>query len=162
MKKLTVIGHTDKVMRKVSNTTALTDQALWYAVAKVIKSDTMELRAQYVTELIEAIAQPEFHNSLDYPEVVSEVTTDKTYEFNAGDGMVFHENIYKTDKEYCAVCGKGLGKNPVHVEVHNGGDLVEFGKGIQDSGYMGCWAIGSTCAHKFSPELIGNVETITS
>ena len=86
----------------------------------------------------------------------------KTYLFNAGDGMVFHENIYKTDKEYCAVCGKTLGKNPVHVEVHNGGDLVEFGKGIQDSGYMGCWAIGSTCAHKFSPELIGKIETITS
>ncbi len=86
-----------------------------------------------------------------------EKAVQKTYEFNAGDQMIFHENIYKTDKEYCAVCGKGLGQNPVFVEVHDGGDLVEFGKGIQDAGYMGCWAIGSTCANKFAPELIGHI-----
>jgi hypothetical protein len=66
MKKISVIGHTDSIVRKVSNRTELNDQALWMAVARVIKSDTMELRAKYVTELIEAISDSEFHNNLDY------------------------------------------------------------------------------------------------
>jgi len=82
-----------------------------------------------------------------------------TNKFNAGEQMPFHPNLHtKTNKEYCALCGKGLGQNPVYVEVHAGGMLVEFGKGIQDAGYMGCWAIGTSCANKFSPELIGKLD----
>jgi len=72
VKKNTVIAHTDQVMSKISNTTDLTDYALWYAIAKVIKSNTMELRAQYVTELIKAITDDaEFLNGLDYPQEVN-------------------------------------------------------------------------------------------
>ncbi len=74
VKKLTVAEHASKVQYKIANRTnpvALNNKALWMAIAKVIKSDTMELRAQYVTELIEAIADAEFHNALDYAEEVS-------------------------------------------------------------------------------------------
>ncbi len=73
MKKLTVAEHTNRIQYKIANRTnpiALNNKALWMAIAKVIKSDTMELRAQYVTELIEAIADAEFHNSLDYAQEV--------------------------------------------------------------------------------------------
>jgi hypothetical protein len=86
----------------------------------------------------------------------------KQYTYNAGDGMFWNENYDATDKngiqiERCTICARKLGANPVFVEVHNGGDLVEFGKGIQDGGYMGCWPVGSECAKKFSPELIGHL-----
>jgi hypothetical protein len=87
----------------------------------------------------------------------------KEYKFNAGDGMFWHDNYGNNDKqgnpiERCTICARKLGENPVFVEVHNGGDLVEFGKGIQDGGYMGCWPIGSECAKQFSPELIGHLK----
>jgi hypothetical protein len=87
----------------------------------------------------------------------------KEYKFNAGDGMFWHDNYGNNDKqgnpiERCTICARKLGENPVFVEVHNGGDLVEFGKGIHDGGYMGCWPIGSECAKQFSPELIGHLK----
>ena len=88
----------------------------------------------------------------------------KEYTYNAGDGMFWNENYDACDKngvqiERCTICARKLGANPFFVEVHNGGDLVEFGKAVHDSGYMGCWPIGSECAKKFSPELIGNLIT---
>ncbi len=70
MKKLGVIGHADSIVRKVASRTELNDHALRMAVARIIKSDTMELRAKYVIELIEALADSEFHNGLDYQEQV--------------------------------------------------------------------------------------------
>lgn len=84
------------------------------------------------------------------------------YEFNAGDGMVWHEDYGNPDKngntvERCCVCARKLGKKPIYVEVHKGGDLVAFGQGIHDGGYQGCWAIGSECAKKFAPELRGHL-----
>ena len=90
-----------------------------------------------------------------------------TYQFNAGDGMVWHDNYDKCDKDgntvdRCCLCARKLGENPYYVEVHNGGDLAIWGKAVHDSGYMGCWAIGSECAKKFAPELIGNLTWFTN
>lgn len=63
MKKLTAIQHTDKIMRSVSQRADLNEFDLWMAVAKVVKSDTMELRAQYVKELIHAVVDAEKANA---------------------------------------------------------------------------------------------------
>ena len=65
MKKLTAIQYTDKVMREVKQQIDLTQYELWnefqiwLAVTKIVKSNTMELRAQYVSELIKSIADLE-------------------------------------------------------------------------------------------------------
>jgi hypothetical protein len=62
MKKLTAIQHTDRVMREVKQQIDLTQYELWnefqiwLVVTKIVKSNTMELRAQYVSELIKSIA----------------------------------------------------------------------------------------------------------
>ena len=86
----------------------------------------------------------------------------KEYKYNAGDDMFWHDNYAPslTNGEWvtrCTICARKVGENPVYFEVHNGGDLVEFGKGIHDGGYMGCWPIGSECAKQFSQELIGKL-----
>jgi hypothetical protein len=65
MKKLTAIQQTEKVMREVKQEIDLTQYELWNefqiwrAVTKIVKSNTMELRAQYVSELIKTIADLE-------------------------------------------------------------------------------------------------------
>jgi len=59
MKKLSAVEHTDRIARHLSERTDLNDHDLWMGIAKVIKSDTMELRAKYVTELIKAIVDAE-------------------------------------------------------------------------------------------------------
>jgi hypothetical protein len=65
MKKLTAIQQTEKVMREVKQEIDLTQYELWnefqiwLAVTKIVKSNTMELRAQYVSELIKTIADLE-------------------------------------------------------------------------------------------------------
>jgi hypothetical protein len=65
MRKLTAIQQTEKVMREVKKEIDLTQYELWnefqiwLAVTKIVKSNTMELRAQYVSELIKTIADLE-------------------------------------------------------------------------------------------------------
>ena len=65
MRKLTAIQQTEKVMREVKKEIDLTQYELWNefqiwrAVTKIVKSNTMELRAQYVSELIKTIADLE-------------------------------------------------------------------------------------------------------
>lgn len=59
MKKLTAIEHTDRIARHLSERVDLNDQDLWMGIVKVVKSDSMELRAKYVTELIKAIVDAE-------------------------------------------------------------------------------------------------------
>ena len=81
----------------------------------------------------------------------------KTYEFNAGDAAPFNELATTlVDRELCYVCGRKLGANPLYFEVINGGDLrsQDGTEAIQDAGYMGCYPVGSTCAHKFAPGLL--------
>lgn len=62
MKKLTAIEHTDRIARHLSERTDLNDQDLWMGIAKVMKSNTMELRAKYVAELIKTIIDAEKMN----------------------------------------------------------------------------------------------------
>jgi hypothetical protein len=63
MQKLTAIQHTDKVLRSVIDRADLNEFDLRMAIARVVKSDTMELRAQYVKELIHAIVDAEKANA---------------------------------------------------------------------------------------------------
>jgi hypothetical protein len=62
MKKLSAVEHTDRIARHLSERTDLNDQDLWMGIVKVIKSDSMELRAKYVTELINAVVDAEKAN----------------------------------------------------------------------------------------------------
>ena len=62
MKKFTAVEHTDRVLRKVSDRVDLGDFELWMSIAKVMRSDTMELRAKYVEELITAVVDAENEN----------------------------------------------------------------------------------------------------
>jgi len=82
----------------------------------------------------------------------------KVYTFNAGDdAFSIHDKCFISDeKERCALCGKVVSATAVQIELHNGGQFVQYGKGIQDGGYLGCWLIGSECAKKFSPELLSS------
>ena len=86
-----------------------------------------------------------------------------TFEFNAGDPMPCNEKASSAiDQELCFVCGRKLGKNPLYFEVINGGDLrlqdcTEYDRS-SDNGYMGCYPVGSTCAHKFAPNLLIKME----
>lgn len=83
----------------------------------------------------------------------------KTYEFNAGDAAPFnHKASHTVGVELCYVCGRKLGANPLFFEVINGGDLrLQDGTEYDiasDNGYMGCFPVGTTCAHKFAPNIL--------
>ena len=121
-------------------------------LARVALAKTPAQSAEALDALLAEIAS---HLNSTTPTTPSAI---KTYTYNAGDAMAWHDKVFTdTSVERCSVCGRKLGANPFYVEVHNGGDLVEFGKGVHDGGYQGCWAIGSECAKKFSPELLGNL-----
>ena len=54
----------------------------------------------------------------------------------------------------CVECGRTCGNNPWFIEVIDGG-IVATNPGLNDlndSGYMGCWAVGNECAKKFNKE----------
>lgn len=59
MKKFTAIEHTDRIVRSVSERADLSEFDLWIAVAKVMKSDSMQLRAIYLTELMHKLIDAE-------------------------------------------------------------------------------------------------------
>ena len=84
--------------------------------------------------------------------------TATTFEFNAGDPAPFNEKASVDNTNLCYVCGRKLGKHPLWFEVINGGDLREQDgteyDTSKDSGYMGCYPVGSTCANKFAPNIL--------
>jgi hypothetical protein len=54
----------------------------------------------------------------------------------------------------CSCCGKPLRGKPCYIEVIHGGECVAapgLGPKLDDSGYMGMFAIGSGCARKHFP-----------
>ena len=56
--------------------------------------------------------------------------------------------------EHCACCGRKLTSKPMFVEVINGGSDVAapgLGPDTNDSGYMGYFPVGRTCARKHFP-----------
>ena len=76
--------------------------------------------------------------------------------FNAGDAAPFHPKaVDSVEIEFCFVCGRKLGANPIYFEVINGGELREQDgtQAIQDGGYMGYFPVGSECAKKFAPNV---------
>jgi hypothetical protein len=69
-----------------------------------------------------------------------------------GDSFPFHPQSNGDD--HCAVCNRKLGKNPLGVEVTNGGDVHDPAVGAadtNDNGYMGFWLVGSECAKVYAP-----------
>ena len=90
-------------------------------------------------------------------------TNTTTYMFNAGDQAPFnHKASHAADQEFCYVCGRKLGANPLYFEVIEGGDLrLQNGTEYDvqsDAGYMGCFPVGSTCANKFAPNILFKME----
>lgn len=79
-----------------------------------------------------------------------------TFTFNAGDNAPFHAKAINHDLDCCYVCGRILGKNPMYMEVIDGGFIREQDgtEPIRDGGYMGHYPIGSECAKKFAPNLL--------
>ena len=75
-----------------------------------------------------------------------------TYEFNVGSSAPLNEKAMKFADSLCFACGRALGKNPLYFEVDTNWSLIIPGSDSKNS--QGCFAIGSTCAHKFSPELL--------
>jgi hypothetical protein len=124
-------------------------------LARIALAKTPTQSAEALDALLAEIAN--YTATETVTETVTTKSESKTYQFNAGDGMVWHDKSSDPDVERCTICARKLGKNPFYVEVHDGGDLVAFGEGIHDGGYMGCWAVGSECAKKFAPELIGTI-----
>jgi hypothetical protein len=56
--------------------------------------------------------------------------------------------------DFCACCGRKLKGKRLFVEVINGGaDIAAPGLGpdTSDAGYMGCFAVGPSCARKHFP-----------
>jgi len=125
-------------------------------LARVALAKTPAQSAEALDALLAEIA-----NQLTAETVIEETVTapKSTYELNAGDAMSWHDKVFTdTSVDRCSVCGRKVSGNELFVEVHDGGNLVEFGKGdVHSAGYMGCWAVGTECAKKFSPELLGKI-----
>lgn len=73
--------------------------------------------------------------------------------FRAERDFDFHENINRTDGDYCARCGKKLAPTADHwIRVHNGGvTMVHADDPVTDydeGGDLGCWRIGPECAKR--------------
>lgn len=64
------------------------------------------------------------------------------------------DQSHQGSMDYCACCGRKLTGKRLYVEVINGGSDVAapgLGPDTNDPGYMGCFAVGATCATKHFP-----------
>jgi hypothetical protein len=84
--------------------------------------------------------------------------------------MVWHPNFHKNGDSGCPLCGKALKPNEKRRYVHVGrggvailradlpctgglsGEAAVFADGSFDTGDMGWFEVGSTCARKLGPE----------
>jgi hypothetical protein len=83
--------------------------------------------------------------------------TTTTYEFNLGDAAPMNEKaLNSTSAEFCTHCGKKLGAKPMYFEVNTAWELIVPNSDSKNS--QGCFAIGSTCANKFAPNLLIKME----
>ena len=55
MKKLTTIQHTNNIWREVVKPNNLVSNEIYFAIVKTLRSNTVELRAEYIAELINAV-----------------------------------------------------------------------------------------------------------
>jgi len=82
-----------------------------------------------------------------------------TFKYNAGDRAPLNRKALDSYENLCTECGRALGKNPFYFEVSTAWELIIPGSGDPDShSSQGCFPIGSTCAHKFAPNLLIKME----
>lgn len=74
-----------------------------------------------------------------------------TYKYNAGNRAPSNQKAMDTS-DLCMECGRALGKNPLYFEVNTDWEVIV--PNSDDENSQGCWPIGSTCAHKFAPNLL--------
>ena len=55
MKKLTAVNHTNIIWRDVVKPNDLVSNEIYLAIVKTLRSNTMELRAENIAELINAV-----------------------------------------------------------------------------------------------------------
>ncbi len=79
-----------------------------------------------------------------------------TYKYNAGDRAPNNRKALDSYDALCTECGRALGKNPLYFEVNTGWEVIVPNSDPANS--QGCFAIGSTCAHKFAPNLLIKME----
>ena len=79
-----------------------------------------------------------------------------TVEFNVNDSAPMNDKAMKFVDSLCYVCGRALGKKPMHFEVNTSWELIIPGSDNQNS--QGCFPIGQSCASKFAPELLTRME----
>jgi hypothetical protein len=78
-----------------------------------------------------------------------------TYKYEVGSTAPNHPNASSTD-DRCMECGRALGKNPLYFEVNTSWEVIIPNSDEENT--QGCWPIGSTCAHKFAPNLLIRLE----
>jgi hypothetical protein len=78
--------------------------------------------------------------------------TTATFKYNAGDAAPHNEKALNSYDDLCTECGRALGKNPLYFEVNTSWQIIVPNSDEKNS--QGCFPIGSTCAHKFAPELL--------
>ena len=84
-----------------------------------------------------------------------------TNKLQHGDDFPFANKMTDDDVERCSVCDRKLGKNPLFIEVVDGGSIHDPSMGVadtSDSGYMGFWAVGSECAKQFNATITGRTK----
>jgi hypothetical protein len=75
-----------------------------------------------------------------------------TVEFNLSDSAPMNDKAMKFVDSLCYVCGRALGKNPMHFEVNTSWELII--PGSDEANSQGCFPIGQSCANKFAPKLL--------
>jgi hypothetical protein len=82
--------------------------------------------------------------------------TAKTFQYNAGDSAPLNRKALDSIEPLCTECGRALGKNPLYFEVNTSWEIIIPNSDSKNS--QGCFAIGSTCANKFAPNLLIKME----
>ena len=78
--------------------------------------------------------------------------TATSFEYNVGDLAPNNKKAMASITDFCFVCGRSLGKNPLYFEVDNGWEIITPNSNEKSS--QGCFPIGASCANKFAPNLL--------
>jgi hypothetical protein len=73
-------------------------------------------------------------------------------EFKVGGQAPCNQKASNSFEELCYVCGRKLGKNPLHFEVNTSWELLPVGNQHPDS--QGCFPVGNECAKKFEAGIL--------
>ncbi len=73
-------------------------------------------------------------------------------QYKVGDAAPNNRKALDSTEPLCTECGKKLGNNPLYFEVNTSWEIIV--PNSDDKNSQGCFPIGSTCSHKFAPELL--------